>query len=206
MNVRPINKTKAVVRIGAVSRIIDVTGLDLNDEATVKARFEAVALKAQAQAQGDTAPHVQSRRKKMVDIGAQSVASRNRVFPNFPHVQASRKNQAYDGLIALLLLGRITQNHKIMVRHLKTGEYDEMTVGQLLNEVGDMYLLQLEMRRHDQQFRNEVNRIFKDPTKSDQEKAEAIERLEVPEFLDVDHEQSKERVVRRSQNGNANKS
>jgi hypothetical protein len=156
-----------------------------------------VAIQAKAEQRAAKASAAEKRREKMRAIGEQSVASRNRVFPELPHVPASRKNQAYDGLIALLIRNRINENDKILVRHLKTGEYDEMTVGQILDEVGDMYLLQLELRRHDQGYRNQVNKIFNEPALSEEEKAAQIDALEVPEFLDVD-EKSKDKIVRKT--------
>ena len=162
----------------------------INGQVAIQARAEQRAAKPVASA-------AEKRREKMRAIGEQSVASRNRVFPELPHIPASRKNQAYDGLLALLIRNRITQNDKILVRHLKTGEYEEMTVGQLLDEVGDMFLLQLELRKHDQGYRNQVNKIFNDPALSEEEKAAQIDALDVPEFLDVD-EKSKDKIVRKT--------
>src|SRR4030095_6637897 len=203
--VKKINSHQALITVNGMTRLVDVSDPEANEgevelDEKLKDKFDhSIGRQEEVVGSARAASAVDARRQKMITIGEQSVASRNRVFPNFPHVQARRKNQAYDGLLALLMRGRIKQDDKILVRHLKTGEYDEMTVGQLLDEVGDMYLLQLELRKHDQAFRDKVNQIFKDPSKSDQDKAEAIEQLEVPEFLDVD-EQSKEQVVRRSQN------
>jgi hypothetical protein len=159
-----------------------------------------IAAKAQQRAMPPARSAIQARREKMIAIGQESVASRNRVFPELPHIPASRKNQAYDGLLALLIRKRITENDKVLVRHLKTGEYDEMTVGQLLDEVGDMYLLQLELRKHDQWYRNRVNAMFNDPNLTEQQKAEMIDALEIPEHLDVD-EKSKAKVLMRKANG-----
>jgi len=161
----------------------------VNGEVVIEAKAQQLARPAVSASK--------SRREKMIAIGEQSVASRNRVFPELPHIPASRKNQAYDGLLALFIRNRIKENDKILVRHLKTGEYEQMTVGQLLDEVGDMFLLQLELRKHDQSYRNQVNKIFNDQSLSEEEKAAQIDALEVPEFLDVD-EKSKAKIVRKT--------
>jgi hypothetical protein len=165
-----------------------------------KASFRNGEVVIEARAQQRAKPRAsaaQTRREKMIAIGQASVASRNRVFPELPHIPASRKNQAYDGLLALLFRKRIKETYEILVRHLKTGEYEQMTVGKLLDEVGDMFLLQLELRKHDQGYRNHVNRIFNDQSLSEEEKAAQIDALDVPEFLDVD-EKSKDKIVRKT--------
>jgi hypothetical protein len=162
----------------------------INGQVAIQARAEQRAAKPVASA-------AEKRREKMIAIGQASVASRNRVFPELPHVPASRRNQSYDGLLALLIRNRIKETDKILVRHLKTGEYEQMTVGKLLDEVGDMFLLQLELRKHDQGYRNRVNKIFNDTALSEAEKAAQIDALEVPEFLDVD-EKSKDKIVRKT--------
>jgi hypothetical protein len=159
-----------------------------------------VVIEAKAQQRAQPRPSaVQARREKMIAIGQASVASRNRVFTELPHIPASRKNQSYDGLLALLYRKRIKETDKVLVRHLKTGEYEQMTVGKLLDEVGDMFLLQLELRKHDQGYRNQVNKIFNDAALSEEEKAAQIDAMEVPEFLDVD-EKSKDKVLMRKPN------
>jgi hypothetical protein len=161
-----------------------------NGQVVIEARAEQRAAKPVVTA-------AQNRREKMISIGQASVASRNRVFTELPHVPASRKNQSYDGLLALLYRKRIKETDKVLVRHLKTGEYEQMTVGKLLDEVGDMFLLQLELRKHDQGYRNQINKIFNDTALSEEEKAAQIDAMEVPEFLDVD-EKSKDKIVRKS--------
>jgi len=60
-----------------------------------------------------------------------------------------------------------------------------------------MFLLQLELRKHDQGYRNQVNKIFNDPALTEEEKVAQIDALEVPEFLDVD-EKSKDKIVRKN--------
>jgi hypothetical protein len=160
-----------------------------------------VVIEAKVQQRAQPRPSAaEKRREKMIAIGQESVASRNRVFTELPHIPASRKNQAYDGLLALLYRKRIKETDKILVRHLKTGEYEQMTVGKLLDEVGDMFLLQLELRKHDQGYRTRVNNIFNDPNLTEEQKVELIEALELPEFLGVD-EKSKDKVLMRKGNG-----
>ena len=201
MTVTKLNDVRALITLDGITRLVDVSDISVDDEEKIRERFARALERPEPMTLAAVSPAVKARREKMIRIGEESVNSRNRVFPNMPHVQASRKNQAYDGLIALLLRGRIRQTDEIIVRHLKTGEYDKMTVGDLLDEIGDMYLLQLELRKHDQNYRDKVNAIFSDSNLPNDEKARQIEALEVPEFLDVD-EQSKQAVMRRS-NGRA---
>ena len=203
MTVTKINDRRALVTIDGVTRLLDMSAIPEGDEEKVREKFLRALQKPEPMTFAAVSKSTQARREKMIKIGQESVNSRNRVFPNLPHVPASRKNQAYDGLLALLIRGRITESNRIIARNLKTGEYDEMTVGQLLDELGDMYLLQLQLRQHDRSYRERVNAIFRDETIPEEEKARLIDAVHVPEFLDVD-EQSKTEVVRRK-NGRADR-
>jgi hypothetical protein len=198
---------KAVVQVDQASRVVDISGLPESptDEMLVE-RFNGAAPRGLTigtiASLTETPPHVKSRREKMIAIGQQSVASRDRVFPKFPHVPASRKNQAYDGILAALMRGKITLEDLIPVRNLKTGEYEDMHIWELLDEVAEMFLLQVRLRLQDRQHREQVNQIFKDATKTDEEKAAAIDALELPEFLDVDEGSTSQKLVSRRINGN----
>lgn len=198
-----LGNNKALVRIDQASRVVDISDLPqgrqvANIDDLLLAKFNAVGSKPPVDS---TPSHVKSRREKMVAIGEQSVGSRQRVFPKLPHVPASRKNQAYDGLLAALMRGKIQLEDSIPVRHLKTGEYEDMKVSELLDEVAEMFLLQVRLRRLDRHYRDQVNAIFKDSTKNEEEKAVAIQGLELPEFLDVDEGSTSQKLVSRRING-----
>jgi hypothetical protein len=201
-----LGNNKALVRVDQASRVVDVSDLPqgrqvANLDDVLLAKFNDAG--PNKPPPDPTPPHVKSRREKMIEIGQQSVASRKRPFSKFPHLTAGDKNQAYDGLLAALMRGKIQLTDTIPVRHLKSGEFEDMKVADLLDEVADMFLLRIQLRHRDRHYRDQVNVIFKDTAKTEEEKSAAIDALELPEFLDVDEASTAEQLVSRRANGKA---
>lgn len=136
----------------------------------------------------------QLRRDKMWEIGNSSVAGRKRVFKGFPHVNIHDEYRHAD-LLVMYIRGKIKDEDYYLTRHLKTGEYESVRVGELLDEIEKAFRFKQELRKHDQTYRDKINAIYNDPKKTDEQKAAELEAVPVPAGLGVSTNSTHEKLT-----------
>lgn len=124
------------------------------------------------------------RRQKMWQISKASHESRDRVFDDFPHVPMRDQHKHIDVMLRFMR-GKLKETDLVLVRNLKSGNYENVSVGALLDEIDKSFALRQELRKFDQSHRDQVNNIRFDAELSDDAKIDALEKFVIPEFLGV---------------------
>jgi hypothetical protein len=190
-----VDKNKMVVAVASQNHIAAPEGGEIREVSEQEAADYLAALSKPRPAVKDGPPPVtaaslkQLRKDKMWQIANSSVNSRGRVFNAFPHTHLMDQHRHID-LLVMFMRGKLKAEDTVLTRHLKTGEYENVSVETLLEEIEKTFWLRQDLRKHDQKYRDQVNAVYHDKLKSDEQKFAEITAIRVPEFLGVDEKRS----------------
>lgn len=136
-----------------------------------------------------------ARALKMVEIGKESVKSRDRKFDAYPHVPiAAHAWGRFGDLQMLLAAGRRAVTDTWYTRNLVTGDYERVVISDLIDEMEAVAVMREKMREVDQAARDRVDEIYNDAAMTPEQKESAIEAMTIPEFLDIDTTSTAEKL------------
>jgi hypothetical protein len=89
-------------------------------------------------------------------------------------------------VVLLYVTNELKANDEIWARNWSTGHQEKVKVKTIIDSLRNGFHLRQALREHEQERREEVEALFNEAGKSDDERQQAIEAMTVPKHLDLD--------------------